>query len=146
MCMDKKILEFCGIMQADPHQECLNMEGLTNQALVQVAEFFQALAEPARLQVLNLLRERERSVGELAQLCGYSSANISRHLALLTRHGIVARESRGNSAIYSIADESIYALCDLACGSIERKFERTVEERAAFIKSPAPRGKARAQR
>ncbi len=119
-------------------QACRYMEGLSNEALVQVAEFFQALSEPTRLQVLNLLRERERSVGELAQLCGYSSANISRHLALLTQRGIVRRESRGNSAIYSIADESIYALCDLACGSIARKFERTHQERAAFTR-PAPK-------
>jgi DNA-binding transcriptional ArsR family regulator len=71
-------------------------------------------------------------VGELAQLCGYSSANISRHLALLTQHGLVKRESRGNSAYYSMADESVYALCDLVCGSIARQFEKNALSRAAF--------------
>ncbi len=112
------------------------MEGLPDEALAQVAAFFQALSEPTRLQILNLLRQQERSVGELAQLCGHSSANVSRHLALLTRRGLVARESRGNSAYFSIADESVYALCDLVCGSIARQFERTVQERSAFV-SPA---------
>ena len=112
------------------------MEGLPDEALAQVAAFFQALSEPTRLQILNLLRQQERSVGELAQLCGHSSANVSRHLALLTRRGLVARESRGNSAYFSIADESGYALCDLVCGSIARQFERTVQERSAFV-SPA---------
>jgi hypothetical protein len=53
------------------------MEGLPDEALAQVAAYFQTLSEPTRLQILNLLRQRERSVGELAQLCGYSSANIS---------------------------------------------------------------------
>ena len=119
------------------------MEGLPDEALAQVAAYFQALSEPTRLQILNLLREQERSVGELAQLCGYSSANISRHLALLTQHGLVARESRGNSAIYSIADESVYALCDLVCGSIARQFERAARDRAALVrpasKRPPPR-------
>ena len=119
------------------------MKGLPDAALPQVAAYFQALAEPTRLQILNLLRQQERSVGELAQLCGYSSANISRHLALLTQHGLVARESRGNSAIYSIADESVYALCDLVCGSIARQFERTARERAAFVLPAAKRARTR---
>ena len=61
------------------------MQSLPPEALVQVASYFQALAEPTRLQLLNLLREQERNVGELAELTGYSAANISRHLALLTR-------------------------------------------------------------
>ncbi len=114
------------------------MEGLPDEALAQVAAYFQALSEPTRLQILNLLRQGERSVGELAQLCGYSAANISRHLALLTQRGFVARESRGNSAIYSIADPSIYALCDLVCGNIARQFERTAAGRAAFVAAARP--------
>lgn len=120
-----------------------SMEGLSNEALLQVAGYFQALSEPTRLQILNLLREQERNVGELAQLCGCSSANISRHLALLTQHGLVARESRGNSAYYAIADESVYQLCDLVCGSIARQLERTAPYRAAFVAPPGRRGKAR---
>ena len=119
------------------------MKELPPEALAAIAAYFQALAEPTRLQVLNLLRERERSVGEIADLCGCSSANISRHLALLTQHGLVQRESRGNSAIYSIADPSVYALCDLVCGSIARKIERDSHEYAAFL---APRAVGAAAR
>ena len=119
------------------------MEGLPDEALAQVAAYFQVLSEPTRLQILNLLRQQERSVGELADLCGYSSANISRHLSLLTQHGLVARESRGNSAIYSIADKSVYALCDLVCGSIARQFVRTAQGRAAFVTPPTTRARAR---
>lgn len=114
---------------------CLNMEALPSEALAQVAQYFQVLSEPTRLHILNLLRSQERSVGELAQLCGFSSANVSRHLSLLTQHGFVVRESRGNSAFYRIADESVYALCDLVCGNIARQFERTAQERAAFVAS-----------
>ncbi len=114
------------------------MNGLPNEALAQVAAYFQALAEPTRLQILNLLREKERNVGELAQLCGYTSANISRHLSLLTQHGLVSRESRGNSAFYKIADPSIYALCDLVCGNIARQLDRAAEGRAMFAQSPPP--------
>lgn len=122
------------------------MEGLSNEALVQVAAYFQALSEPTRLQILNLLRQQERNVGELAELCGYTSANVSRHLALLTQHGLVVRESRGNSAYYSIADASVYQLCDLVCGSIARQFERTAPKRAAFAVPAAPRARQRPPR
>jgi DNA-binding transcriptional ArsR family regulator len=125
------------------------MEGLSNEALVQVAAYFQALSEPTRLQILNLLRQQERNVGELAELCGYTSANVSRHLALLTQHGLVVREPRGNSAYYSIADPSVYQLCDLVCGSIARQFERAAPKRAAFAVPAvpaAPRGRSRLPR
>lgn len=119
------------------------MRELPNEALVQVASYFQALSEPTRLQILNLLRQQERNVGELAQLCGYTSANISRHLALLTQHGFVSREARGNSAYYRIADPSIYELCDLVCGNIVRQFEHTARNRAAFVVPTGRRGRAR---
>src|SRR6185369_3644343 len=86
---------------------CPSMDGLPPEALEQVAAYFQALSEPTRLQILNFLRSGERNVGELAQLCGYTSANISRHLAFLTQHGLVEREGRGTSVYYRIADESV---------------------------------------
>lgn len=117
---------------------CSAMDGLPQKALTEVAAYFQALSEPTRLQILNLLRQGERNVGELAQLCGYTSANISRHLSMLTKQGLVAREGRGTSVYYRIADESVYALCDLVCGSIARQIEKTAHERAMFTQ-PAGR-------
>jgi len=108
------------------------MQDLPKEALVQVAAYFQTLSEPTRLALLNLLRDSERNVGELAQATGFTAANVSRHLALLTQHGLVARESRGTSVYYRIADESVYALCDLVCGNLARRFERVASDRAAF--------------
>lgn len=113
-------------------ERCVAMDNLPPEALEQVAAYFQALAEPTRLQLLNLLREGERKVGDLAQRSGYTSANVSRHMALLTNQGLVSREARGNSVYYRIADESVYALCDLVCGQIARQHEKTARERAAF--------------
>jgi DNA-binding transcriptional ArsR family regulator len=114
------------------------VEHLPDEALEQVASYFQALAEPTRLQILNHLRSGERNVGELAQLCGFTSANVSRHLTLLTSHGLVERETRGTSAYYRIADPSVYALCDLVCGRIATQLEEKARTRALFSK-PATR-------
>ena len=61
------------------------MKDLPPDALEQVAAYFQALSEPTRLRILNLLRSGEHNVGELAQECGYTAANVSRHLSLLTK-------------------------------------------------------------
>ncbi|GAD22111.1 helix-turn-helix transcriptional regulator [Acidovorax sp. MR-S7] len=111
------------------------MKDLPPEALEQVAAYFQALAEPTRLRILNLLRDGERNVGELAQLCGYTAANVSKHLSVLTKHGLVAREGRGTSVYYRIEDASVYALCDLVCGSLARQFGRQAHHRALFSPS-----------
>jgi DNA-binding transcriptional ArsR family regulator len=113
------------------------MKNFPPEALEAVAAYFQTLAEPTRLQILNFLRQGERNVGELAQLCGCTAANVSRHLALLTKQGIVEREGRGTSVYYLIADASIYTLCDLVCDNIARQLERDVERQQAFAR-PAP--------
>ena len=109
------------------------MKNLPPEAITQVAAYFQTLAEPTRLRILNLLREGEHNVGELAQLCGYTAANVSRHLSLMTQQGFVERESRGTSVYYRIADPSVYALCDLVCDSIARQYERTAKQQQALF-------------
>ena len=114
------------------------MENLPPQALERVAAYFQALSEPTRLQILNLLRGGERNVGELAQAAGYTSANVSRHLSLLMQQGLVQRESRGTAVYYRIADPDVYALCDLVCGSIARQQERSADEHRVFAARAAP--------
>jgi DNA-binding transcriptional ArsR family regulator len=117
---------------------CQRMRNLTPEALTQVAGYFQALAEPARLRLLNLLRDGERSVSELAEATGQSTANVSRHLALLAQHGLLAREARGTSVFYAIADPAVYDLCNLVCDNLARRFERTAPERAAFTAAALP--------
>ena len=114
------------------------MEGLPPEALDQVAAYFRALSEPTRLHILNLLRSGERNVGELAQLTGYTSANVSRHLAFLTQQGLVRRDARGTAVYYSIADASVYALCDLVCRNIARQYERSAQDSRMFASSIAP--------
>jgi len=108
------------------------MKELPPEALEQVAAYFQVLAEPTRLRILNLLRRGEHNVGELAQACGYTAANISRHLSLMTKQGIVAREGRGTSVYYRLTDESVDALCDLVCSNIARRLELASQTNSAF--------------
>jgi DNA-binding transcriptional ArsR family regulator len=114
----------------DPTANALDQ--LSPAALEHVADYFRTLSEPTRLRVLNTLCAGEMSVGEIAQQVQSSAANVSRHLAQMALHGLVARESRGHSVYYRIADPTVHALCELVCGSIARRYEQALAERAAF--------------
>jgi DNA-binding transcriptional ArsR family regulator len=111
------------------------LDQLPPAALEHVANYFGTLSEPMRLRILNVLGTRELSVGEIAQQAPSSVANISRHLSQMARHGLIARTSRGNSAYYRIADPTVHALCELVCGSIARRYDAAVDERAAFAEA-----------
>jgi DNA-binding transcriptional ArsR family regulator len=97
---------------------------LPDTAIDRIALYFRALSDPMRLRILNSLRERERSVGELAQIAGCSQANASKHLRVLAEAGIVSRTASGTSILIGIADPIIYDLCTLVCDSISRDLER----------------------
>jgi ArsR family transcriptional regulator len=85
---------------------------LTRDAILLVAERFKVLAEPARLDILNVLRGGELTVTELVAETGLGQANVSKHLRLLHAHGFVARRKEGVSVYYSVA-ESVDELCDI---------------------------------
>jgi DNA-binding transcriptional ArsR family regulator len=88
-----------------------------------IAERFRVLGEPTRIKLLDRLREREATVLELTALVGTTEQNISKHLRLLHRAGIVARRKQGNFAYYRIVDDGVYALCEAVCGSLEERYE-----------------------
>lgn len=140
--MDFQTTAGSGMMTTPLPSHCTRMEHLSTEALAQVAAYFQTLSEPARLRLLNLLRNHKRNVGELAEATGYSPANVSRHLAMMAQHGLLARETQGTSVYYSIADPAIYELCNLVCDNLARRFERTAPQRSAF----APARKTRTAR
>ena len=92
---------------------------LTPELLELIAERFKALAEPARLRLLNALREGEKSVSELMDETGFGQANVSKHLQMLYSLGFVERRKDGLYVHYRLADESVFQLCDIVCGRLE---------------------------
>ena len=86
-----------------------------------IAERFRCLAEPMRIRLLDQLRDGEATVGELQTATGASQQNVSKHLGVLLKAGIVGRTKRGNSAVYSIVDEGVFELCEQVCGSVRRQ-------------------------
>jgi DNA-binding transcriptional ArsR family regulator len=86
-----------------------------------IAQRFRVLGEPTRIKLLDRLRDGEATVGELQESLGASQQNVSKHLGVLLQAGMVARAKRGTSAVYSIADESVFALCEQVCGGLRRQ-------------------------
>ena len=91
---------------------------MTPELLELVAERFKALGEPARLAILNSLRRGEATVSELVEDTGMGQANVSKHLQLLHTLRFVARRKEGLFVYYSLADDSVFQLCDVMCGRI----------------------------
>jgi ArsR family transcriptional regulator len=94
---------------------------LEPDTLAAVAERFKVLAEPARLEILNALRDGPRSVTTLIDETGLNQANLSKHLQLLYTHGFVERQRSKSWVYYSLADKSVFDLCDIMCGQLDRR-------------------------
>jgi ArsR family transcriptional regulator len=100
---------------------------LTDDVLDLVARRFAVLAEPMRLRLIQALFEGEKNVNALVEETGGTQANISRHLQTLTQAHILARRKEGLQVFYAIADPSIYKLCELVCGSLEKTLTKQAD-------------------
>ncbi|MDE3084294.1 MAG: helix-turn-helix transcriptional regulator [Verrucomicrobiota bacterium] len=94
---------------------------LSEAALALIARRFAVLSEPMRLRLVHALFDSEKNVNALVRLTGGTQANVSRHLQTLTQARILARRKEGLQVFYSIADPSIFQLCELVCGSLEKQ-------------------------
>lgn len=93
-------------------------------------EFYQALANPYRREIINLLKWRNLSAGEIADHFDISQPSISRHLDILKRAEIVTAERKANQIIYSlklsVMDEMYIQLSDLLNMKSDKKQRREV--------------------
>jgi ArsR family transcriptional regulator len=100
---------------------------MTEEALALVARRFAVLSEPMRLRLLHALFDGEKPVNTLVDATGGTQANVSRHLQNLADAGLLARRKEGLQVFYSIADPSIFQLCELVCGSLEKQHAQRVD-------------------
>lgn len=103
--------------------ESLGGAPMKRETFEEIAKRFHLLSEPTRLLILFHLGSEKLAVGEIVQRTGASQSNVSKHLAVLHTGGIVQRQRSGTSVLYSVADTSIFQLCDIVCGGIEQVLE-----------------------
>lgn len=106
----------------------VRMAELRNPSLVpddmieQVARRLKIIGDPVRLELLNLIRrEEEMSVQALMDASGQRQANVSKHLGIMMREGLVKRRKEGVKAFYSLADPSLPGICVLVTNQLHKE-------------------------
>jgi len=99
------------------------------------AEMCKVFSHPKRLELINLLREKEMSVGDLSQKLGLASANLSQHLAMMRERRILSTRKEGNVVYYRIANPKLLRAFDMLR---EILFEQ-IRQEAALINTRTTR-------
>ena len=89
------------------------------------ADFFRVLGHPARVRILELLRDGEMSVGALTTALGLDSSGTSQHLGVMRRLGILESRREGTSVFYRARDPRIFELLEVARGILTSSLEAT---------------------
>lgn len=78
------------------------------------AELFKTLGHPARIRILEVLRDGERSVGDLVLAVGIESSHLSQQLGIMRRANLVQARKDGTSVLYSVGNPALFDLLDAA--------------------------------
>jgi DNA-binding transcriptional ArsR family regulator len=82
------------------------------------AELFSVLSTPIRLQVLNALCDGERSVTQMLEKIGCTQPNLSQHLNVLYKSGILAKRKEGTTVLYRVQSQKAMAICRSVCTQV----------------------------
>ncbi len=77
------------------------------------AEMCKVFSHPKRLELINLLRQKEMSVGDLSRRLGLTPANLSQHLAMMRQRRILVSRKEGNMVYYRIANPRLLEAFDM---------------------------------
>lgn len=85
------------------------------------AEILKAIAQETRLNILELLRDGERCVCEIFPAIGQEQSNVSRHLNMMQKAGILTRRKDGLKIFYAVKHAEVLAIVDLAAAILKRE-------------------------
>ena len=88
-----------------------------------VAAYFSVLSEPTRLRIMHAICETEKPVSQIVAELSATQTNVSRHLSLMYRAGVLARRKEGNHVYYRVADASMVEVCRTVCNQIAGRMD-----------------------
>jgi DNA-binding transcriptional ArsR family regulator len=91
-----------------------------------LAKYFRGFGDPTRLRILALLRQEERSVGELVKALRQPQPKVSNHLACLRWCGFVTAERRGKRVFYRISDPRVASVIDTTTSLLQDNEQSTL--------------------
>lgn len=92
------------------------------------AKIFKALADPVRLDIINLLRDGEKCVCEIVPKVGVIQPVVSRHLKILKSCGILKERKAGNRRLYAITDPRIFRVIDTLTAELVESLSKSMLE------------------
>lgn len=82
------------------------------------AELFAVLSTPIRLRIISQLCQGEKNVGQLLESIGVAQPNMSQHLNIMYRSGVLGKRRQGSQMFYRIADETAVVVCRAVCTQV----------------------------
>lgn len=94
------------------------------------ADFFKTLGHPVRIRILELLSERDQAVGEILPEVNVEAANLSQHLGVLRRSGLVTSRKNGAAVVYTLTSPQVADLLRVARRILTEVLDIRVEQLA----------------
>jgi len=95
---------------------------MKDDLLILIGSRLKAMSEPTRLKILQMLKEGELSVGEIAEKAGLKHGTASANLNALQRAGLVAYRREGTKVLYRIGSDMVFRICDVVCASLKEEW------------------------
>lgn len=99
-----------------------NMLNPPEDRLAVMSEFFKALSDETRLKILLALMESGKCVMHISERVGMSQSAVSHQLSILRRADLVKVSRSGKNQVYSLSDEHVRLMVDMALMHVEEKF------------------------
>lgn len=99
-----------------------------------VASYFSVMAEPTRLKIMHAICDDEKPVNVIVEELGATQTNVSRHLGLMFRAGVVTKRKDGNQVFYRIADPTMIEICRTVCTQIAGRIDDRQPLRKGLVK------------
>jgi len=88
------------------------------------AEMLKALAHPTRLQILNILKKGEECVCRIIPELHMEQSNVSRHLNILKKEGLVSSRKEGLKVFYRVTDPKVFQLLEVSSELLKNYWEQ----------------------
>jgi DNA-binding transcriptional ArsR family regulator len=110
------------------------------------ADFFRILGHPVRVRILELLRDGERTVGDLQGQLGLDSSGTSQHLGALRKQGLLESRREGTSVYYRVRDPRLFQLLEVARQILTSNLADTQALLDGLRQTPASRARRQRRR
>ena len=102
-----------------------------------VAELFSVLSTPIRLKIISAVCQGEKNVSEMLAQINTTQPNMSQHLSMLYRSGVLAKRRDGTQVYYRLQSERVATLCRAVCTQVAIELDDDVQVKPSDRLVPA---------